>query len=231
LQGIKSYYNYLIAKDIREDNPAKFLQLKDRKNCQPAVGHRLLSEEDLELLWQYFLNRKNHCKIVKNRDISMTGLLLKQAIRKSEMEALTIEHLDLEKSQICIPQTPKSQARTLALESSQILPFYRYLNEERPRLLQGKPSTNILFISRIGTIEKYGAMWHVIKKSKSLIKNKEINPNTIRMSVIALQFKRGHPLQEVQYFAGHATPTATERYKINHLQALQQSITQHHPLK
>lgn len=230
LQGIKAYYNYLFEEEIRTDNPAQFIQLKDSSRSNPAIAPRLLSSEQLEKLWQYFLN-KTYCHILlKNRDISLVGLLLKQGLRKKEIEALTLEHINLDKGQIYVPATPQNKERTLALETAQILPFYRYINEVRPKLVQGKKLIHNLFVTRVGTAD-YGTLQYLIKKAKPLIKNKDITPNTVRISVIAEQFRRGHSLQDVQYFAGHHNPSTTERYQTNDLEALQQSIIKHHPLQ
>ncbi len=75
------------------------------------------------------------------------------------------------------------------------------------------------------------SLQYLIKTAKDIVLTKRFNPKTIRMSVIADQFKKGHSLQQVQYFAGHRYPSSTERYKSSHLQALQQGILKHHPLQ
>jgi integrase/recombinase XerD len=231
LQGIKKYYRYLIEKEIRADNPAQSIYLKTVKSKTPLILSKLLINKELELVWNYFLTKEYRYKNRKNRNISLVGLLLKQGLRRREIEDLKTEHIDLEKGQIYIPSSPKTKARTLALETSQILPFYRYLKEDRPKLLLGKEATKSLFITKNKRTEKATLLYYLVKTSKHLLKDKTVNISTIRMSVIAAQFKRGHSLQQVQYFAGHLYPSTTERYRISNLQALQEGVLKHHPLQ
>jgi integrase/recombinase XerD len=161
----------------------------------------------------------------------MISLLLFQGLRSGEVRRLSIENINLDKTQIYIPKSHDSNARTLALEPCQILPLYQYINEDRIKLLKGNKEEKALFISKLGRADNGETLHYLIESNRHIIKGKTINPKTIRMSVIAEQFKKGKSLQEVQYFAGHRYPSSTERYKSNHLQALQQGILKHHPLK
>jgi integrase/recombinase XerD len=43
--------------------------------------------------------------------------------------------------------------------------------------------------------------------------------------------KQHNDLRIVQSFAGHKYPSTTERYKQNDIEALQQQIKKHHPIK
>jgi integrase/recombinase XerD len=231
LQSIKKYYNYLVDSELREDNPAQFINLKDTKRRNNAVQKRLLSSIEIEQLWQHFLTKNYRYNILRNRNLSMISLLLFQGLRGGEMRRLSIENINLEKTQIYIPKSHDGNARTLALEPCQILPLYQYINEDRIKLLKGDNKEKALFISKLGRADNGETLHYLIESNRHIIKGKTINPKTIRMSVIAEQFKKGKSLQEVQYFAGHRYPSSTERYKSNHLQALQQGILKHHPLK
>jgi integrase/recombinase XerD len=231
LQSIKKYYNYLIDSELREDNPAQFINLKDSKRRNNSVQKWLLSSTEIQQLWQHFLDKKYRYKVLRNRNLSMISLLLFQGLRGGEVRRLSIENINLEETQIYIPKSHDGNARTLALEPCQILPLYQYINEDRIKLLKGDNKEKALFISKRGRADNGETLHYLIESNRHIIKGKTINPKTIRMSVIAEQFKKGKSLQEVQYFAGHRYPSSTERYKSNHLQALQQGILKHHPLK
>jgi integrase/recombinase XerD len=231
LQSIKKYYNYLVDSELREDNPAQFINLKDTKRRNNSVQKRLLSSTEIQQLWQHFLDEKYRYKVLRNRNLSMISLLLFQGLRGGEVRRLSIENINLEETQIYIPKSHDGNARTLALEPCQILPLYQYLNQDRIELLKGESKEKALFISKLGRADNGETLHYLIESNRHIIKGKTINPKTIRMSVIAEQFKKGKNLQEVQYFAGHRYPSSTERYKSNHLQALQQGILKHHPLK
>ena len=231
LQSIKKYYNYLVDSELREDNPAQFINLKDTKRRNNSVQKRLLSSTEIQQLWQHFLDKKYRYNILRNRNLSMISLLLFQGLRGGEVRRLSIENINLEETQIYIPKSHDGNARTLALAPCQILPLYQYINQDRIELLKGESKGKALFISKLGRADNGETLHYLIESNRHIIKGKTINPKTIRMSVIAEQFKKGKSLQEVQYFAGHRYPSSTERYKSNHLQALQQGILKHHPLK
>lgn len=231
LQSIKKYYNYLVYKEIRQDNPAQFIQLKDFKNKQVLVQQRILEPTEIQAIWQYFLTKKSRYKLLKNRNLCLIGLLLFQALRVGEIMRLDIQNIDLQNSQIFIEKSHNTAARTLSLEPCQILPFYHYLHQDRAALLKDKNDTNTLFISKLGAAEKGETLNYLVETAKHLFADKILNPKTVRMSVISWQFKQGKALQEVQYFAGHRYPSSTERYKTGDLEALLQSVLAHHPLQ
>lgn len=231
LYGIKKYYNYLVVQELREDNPAEFIQLKDYKSKELKGQQRLLSSIEIQQLWQHFLDKNYRYKILRNRNLSMISLLLFQGLQSGEIKRLSIENIKLEQAEIYIKKSHNSNARTLALAPCQILPLYQYLYQDRVALLRGNTSEKALFISKLGSAEKGETVHYLIESNRHIIKGKAINPKTIRMSVITEQFKKGKSLQEVQYFAGHRYPSSTERYKSDHLQALQEGILKHHPLK
>jgi integrase/recombinase XerD len=229
LQSIKKYYNYLNYTEQRIDNPARNINLKDSKSKGSIVQNRLLSTEELAKLWQHFNTKKYRYGILKNRTIAMVSLLLYQGLRSGEIGRLMVENIDLEKAQIYIEKSRGTRARTLALQSAQIFPFYQYMYQDRPRLL-GDKTSNALFINKLGRAESGESLHYLIETTRSLLPHKIINPKVIRMSVLSEQFKQGKSLQEVQYFAGHRYPSSTERYKTSDLKALQENILKHHPL-
>lgn len=230
LQSLKKYYNYLVDQEIREDNPTQFIYLKDYNHKALFKGKRLLDSEQLEQLWQYFLDKKyfQH-QLLKNRNIALISLLLHQALRSGEITALTTTSIDLQKGVVHVPKTNITRARTLPLERRQLFAFYEYIKTDRAVLLDNQ-SSQALFITRDGRAEKGESLHTHIKRIRHFYKDLTINPNLIRMSVLRQKFNQGKSLQAVQYFAGHRYPSSTERYKNNELQALQASVLKHHPL-
>jgi site-specific recombinase XerD len=230
LQSLKKYYNYLVYAEIREDNPAQNLQIKDYKSRLPITKNRLLNQEEILTIWEHFLTKKYRYKALKHRNICLVSLLLFQGLTAGEIKRLTIEDIDLEKTQIHVPKTKTNNSRILSLQPCQILPFYTYIFQKRNTLLKNKNPTNTLFISKLGKAENGENLHYLLETIRYLYPNKKINPKTVRMSIISHQFEQGKDIQEVQYFAGHRYPSSTERYKTSHLENLQQGVLKHHPL-
>ena len=230
LQSIKKYYNYLVFAELREDNPAQYLQLKDYKSHLPITKNRLLTQAEIQGIWEHFVSKKYRYKLLRNRNLCMLSLLLFQAMTVGEITRLTLEDIDLEKTQIHVPKTNTNNNRLLALQPCQILPFYNYILKDRALLLSNEKENNPLFISKLGRPESGDNLHYLLSTAKHLYPSKIINPKTVRMSVISHQFEQGKDIQQVQYFAGHRYPSSTERYKTNQLEQLQQGILKHHPL-
>lgn len=228
LQAIKKYYNYLIYNKIREDNPAQAIRLRDNKK-PPAQLQDLLEEEQMQALWSYFLNQKYRYNLLKNRNISIAGLLLFQALQTEEICQLQVQDLDLAAATLRIYDSKLNIHRVLNLDATQILPLHQYLQQDRPKLL--KKESNLLFISNLGNPTSADNIHYLISTAQKLLPLHKLCPMTLRMSRLALLFKQGWSLRRVQLFAGHRCPSSTERYRASGLDALKNSILRHHPLE
>ena len=60
--------------------------------------------------------------------------------------------------------------------------------------------------------------------------DRNLNPRTIRQSVITNLLKEGKDLRVVQVFAGHKKISTTEKYRQSGLKELQEAIEKYHPL-
>ena len=230
LQSIKKYYNYLVEAEIRVDNPAQYIQIKDNKNKHRLGGKRLLNKEDLQALWQHLIETKPRQAQMKRRNLGLLSLVFFQALRTGEIKAINVEDINLAKGELYIKESSKNRARTLVLDKKQLLLLYEYIYQDRPNLVENNPKEKALFITRKGGREQGETVHTLIKKLRNYYPNININPNLIRMSVIAQKFKEGNSLQVVQYFAGHRYPSSTERYKSSDIEALKAGILKHHPL-
>jgi integrase/recombinase XerD len=224
LHALKHYFSYLVEIGFREDNPAKSIRLRDKQSKDIQLQD-LFSSAELELL----LNRKERYILLKNRNLVTVSLLIYQGLKSSEILNLELKDIDLKEATIFIKSSLKSNSRTLKLTAKQVIYFMDYLNEDRPRLL--KESTQKLIISKLGKVETCSGIAYVVENSKHLFPEKNLNPNTIRQSVICNLLKAKNDLRIVQTFAGHKYPSTTERYKQTHLEELKNELIKFHPLK
>lgn len=223
LSAIRKYYEYLVSTGQRIDNPSASIKLRDNKTKDVQIQD-LFKAEELEQL----LQRKERYAILKNRNKIIISLLIYQALTNGEICNLTINDLDLEQGTIYIKAGVKTNPRTLKLQSKQVFWIMKYLQEDRPNLL--KESTTILIISKLGTAEKGEGIHYLTETQKHLFKPRKLNPVTIRQSVITNLLKQGKDLRIVQAFAGHKTPSTTEKYKQTQVEQLKNQILKYHPL-
>jgi integrase/recombinase XerD len=107
--------------------------------------------------------------------------------------------------------------------------FYEYIHKVRSVLL--KLDTDRLVVTLRGTPESGAGINCLVETFKPMFPDRNLNPRTIRQSVIANMLKTGKDLRVAQVFAGHMKIGTTEKYRQSGLKELQEAIEQYHPLK
>ncbi len=201
LYGVKIYFNYLLETRQRNDHPCSELFLKDKIDKQIQVDN-LYTSETLEKFFDTYQIKKK--KQLQNRNKIIISLLIYQALTVTEIANLELENIDLEKAEITIKgneeltsKSPKS--RILPLQAKQILLIYKYIQEDREKLLSYKnqqnpknnqPSTNNFIIGQYGEKINPHSISKMINEQKP--KSEQIQPIKIRQSVIANLLKKGN---------------------------------------
>jgi len=224
LHAIKKYYSYLLAADLRQDHPCRYIKLRD-KSSRDIQLQDLFKTEELEIL----LEKKERYILLKNRNQIIISLLIYQALTNGEVKKIDLNDINLEQGTIYIKPGRKTNSRTLKLQAKQIYWLMKYLYEDRPKLL--KIESEKLIISSRGTAETGEGIGYLIETCRHLFPNKKLNAKTIRQSVITNLLKSGADLRLVQAFAGHKYPSTTERYKQTQVEELKNQILKYHPLQ
>jgi integrase/recombinase XerD len=223
LSAIKKYYDYLVETKQRKDHPAAGIELKDKRQRDVQLQD-LFSSKELEKL----LERKERYSLLEHKNKVIISLLIYQGLTNSELKNLTLKDIDLEKGTVRIKATTKTNKRTLKLRSNQVFWLMSYILKDREKLV--KIETSKLIISKKGTAESGEGISYLIETFKPLFSDRNLNPKTIRQSVIANLLKKGKDLRKVQVFAGHKYPSSTERYRQNNLETLKHQGLKYHPL-
>ena len=128
-----------------------------------------------------------------------------------------------------IPGSRNGNARTLKLESHQVLEMYEYILQTRKEILEKSgEKTDKLFISIEGGSDLANYMTRLmvrLRKQNKLV----VNAKQIRASVIVKWLKQ-YNLRQVQYLAGHRYISSTEAYRINEMEGLTEEVNKFHPL-
>lgn len=223
LYSLKKYYSFLVYVKERKDHPCRFINLKDKQNRNIQLQD-LFTTDELEQL----LERKERYINLKTKNQVVLSLLIYQGLTTGELTRIELKDLDLEKAEIYIKSSSKLNSRTLKLKSKQILIFHKYITEVRPRII--KKESNILIINKLGNPETGEQISYLVGTFKYLFSDRNLNPKTIRQSVITNLLKAGNDLRIVQVFAGHKYPSATEKYKQTNVEELKKEVQKYHPL-
>lgn len=213
LSAIKRYYDYLVMAGLRNDHPCKKLNIKNKQNPSIQVQD-LFSSEELQLL----LTRENRYQFIDSRNSVLLSLLIYQGLTSEELTELKVKDIDLDAGTIYIKASTNQNRRTLELLNKQMIVFSKYLNVIRPELL--RCVTDKLLLSKLGKPISVDGIHAIIEPLKPLFPDRNLNPRTIRMSVICNWLnEKKIPLEKVQELAGHKWPGTTEKYiKVDSLQ-------------
>ncbi len=227
IASLKQFYSYLISVEYREHHPCKTLYLKDNKTKSVQLQN-LFSTTELERLME---RKERFTQLVTVKNKVLTSLLIYQALRLREFNDIKLSDIDLEKGTITIRRIARCKTRTLPLKSHQVMLFYKYIYEIRPKLLalSKQPSDHFLLNIR-GYPESGMGVHNLIDTKRHYFPDRKLTTVTIRQSVIANYLKEGKDIRVVQEFAGHSSLVTTEKYRENNLNELQNIIQKYHPL-
>ena len=220
LLGVTRHYcNYLIQENKRTDNPAAGIFIKGLVRKLPS---NLLTTEALENLYKQYNIKIN---IAASKKI-MLGLLIYQGLKVAEIINVQAKHIQLDEAKIFIPGTKRGNERWLNLQATQMNLLQEYLQ-------QNKHAAITIFTAKnnqpLNDKNINNRLQYIFLQLKQLNKN-IINAKQIRSSVITAWLKNNN-LRQVQYMAGHKYVSSTERYQTTNLEALQNELQQHHPMR
>lgn len=225
LASLKKYYDYLIATRKRNDHPCRNIVIKQVRN-KSVVHQDFFSSSELELLFQ----RDERFNDVKVRNQLIVSLLIYQGITSSEVCRIRVQHVNLDEGRIFIKESRDLSRRHLEIHPKQYSLFYRYINEDRKKLL--KVDSDQLIIGTRGTPVTPEIVFYLLEQSKTMFPDRNLNPETIRQSVISNWINEKRlPLEAVQLMAGHKWISSTARYRHNNVDEKRILINRFHPIK
>jgi site-specific recombinase XerD len=221
LNTLKKYYEYLKHIGIIDKNPTKKINLK---GVQKTVTQNIFSYTELEQLYTDYLNLKPEIKnnqatpFVKHRNNIILGLMIWQGAVSGEIEKITLEHLNLDQGTIYIPKCRRGAGRELKLFPKQIIQLYQYINETRTKL---NPKADELIIGYVDN--------HVYRLMQELkgINQKVHSASQLRTSII-IHWIKVYGKRQAQYMAGHKYISSTEKFELQEIDTLTDTLLKHH---
>jgi integrase/recombinase XerD len=220
--NLKIYFKYLQEENYRADNPIENINIK---GTIKTVLNNLLTADELEDLYYSYETKDND--LARKRNKIIIGLLVYQGLQSKELQHLKEEHIELYKGKIHIPQTKRTNGRTLELKPWQLMEMMEYVQQIRPKIVP-KGEEN-LFTSNYGNTNINNVIKKISEELK-LINYSYQNAIQIRNSVI-VNWLKIHNLRKTQYLAGHRYISSTERYKQDNLESLHEMINSFHPIQ
>lgn len=205
LAALKQYFDYLIHIKERFDHPCRELVIKQPN--KPIQFQLLFTPEELERL----LNRNERYMVLAERNKVIISLLIYQALTPQNLINLKLSDINIEMGTVHVKATSSVSQRVLELKPSQIMFFYRYINESREELIS--TTSEYLLIGNRGKSIDVDTIRTILRPLKKLFPLKKLHAGTIRQSVIYNWLNCCKiPLEDVQLLSGQKWISTTEKY-------------------
>lgn len=146
------------------------------------------------------------------RDRAILELMYATGTRASEVANQEIALVFLEE-RYCKCTGKGNKQRIVPFSQPAQLVLGVYLQQVRPRLVEGRTDPGILFLSRAGKPLSRVDIWKLVKKyARRLGVANKVSPHTLRHSFATHLLAQGADLRVIQELLGHASITTTQHY-------------------
>ncbi|WP_125722589.1 site-specific tyrosine recombinase XerD [Flavobacterium ustbae] len=223
ISGLKSFFNYLVFEDYRNDNPLELIEA-------PKTGRKLpdtLSLQEIDSLIEIIDLSTNEGE----RNRAMLETLYGCGLRVSELISLKISDLFFDEGFIKITgKGNKERFVPIGPLTQKYIDIYR--NAVRCNLIIKKGAEDTLFLNRRGNQLTRAMVFTIIKNlAQKIGLKKSISPHTLRHSFATHLLENGADLRSIQLMLGHESITTTEIYVHLDRSFLKEVMYSFHPRK
>jgi len=223
ISGLRSFFNYLIFENYREDNPLEHIE-------SPKIGRKLpnvLSEQEIDAI----INAIDVSKPQGERNRAMLETLYGCGLRVSELINLRISDLFFEEGFIRVSGKGNKQRFVPIIPVTQ-----KYINIYKDTIrchINIQPGHNdTLFLNRRGKTLTRAMIFTIIKRlARKIDLTKNISPHTFRHSFATHLLENNADLRSIQLMLGHESITTTEIYVHLDKSHLISVLEKYHPRK
>ena len=221
LSSIKSFYHFLIYKNILEKDPTELLE-------SPKIGLRLpevLSIEEINKI----VNAIDLSKQEGQRNKAIIEVLYGSGLRVSELIGLQLSKLYVDEGYMLVEG--KGSKQRLVPLSPQSIKQIGLWKIDRNALNIKKGHEDKLFLNRRGSTLTRAMIFTIVKELTILAGiRKNVSPHTFRHSFATHLLENGANLRAIQQLLGHESITTTELYTHIDVHFLRQTIIECHPM-
>lgn len=202
--AIKSFYNYLTAQGVVDENPTVEVDSPKVKKRLPQT----LSFAEVEQLLEAPASGHSPKNL---RDLTLLNILYETGMRVTEVVSIQLDDVDVAHSVLSSP-TRQGEAREIPFNENTKALLVEYLTEGRPQLAKDKLE-RALFLNHRGEKLTRQGLWLIIKGyARQAGLNTEVTPHTLRHSFAVHRLSKGSKLEDIQRLLGHANISTTQIY-------------------
>jgi len=219
LSALRQFFRFLQREEQVTANPVELLDSPRLPQRLPQV----LGEQEVAAL----LSAPDPGTPAGLRDQALLEVLYATGLRVSELVGLTLKQLDLRRG-VVRPLGKGSKERVVPMVAVAVEKLQIYLDQARPRLLQGRESPYVFINHRGGKLSRQG-FWKLLKQYALKAGVKTLSPHTLRHSFATHLLSRGANLRVLQMLLGHADLATTQIYTHLDAERLKQVHQKAHP--
>ncbi len=203
LSALRSFYNYLIQRDLISVNPLMAVSSPKLDKKLPSF---LSGEEVVRML-----ESPDSATPLGQRDRAILELLYASGLRVSEIAKLDLDNMNLSTLEVRV-RGKRSKERVVLIGKPAVAALELYLREGRQQLLAGY-RTEALFVNRYGRRLSQRSIQKAISRyAVAAGLDKRVFPHMVRHSFATHLLDGGADLRVVQELLGHANLTTTQIY-------------------
>ncbi len=221
LSGIKSFYNFLLYRNVISEDPTDLLE-------SPKIGLRLPEVLSLEEI-NRIVSAIDLSKPEGQRNKAIVETLYGSGLRVSELINLQLSKLYLDEGYMLV-EGKGSKQRLVPLSPDSIKQIQLW-KIDRNDLKIKEEDRDILFLNRRGAKLTRAMIFTIVKDLSALAGiRKNVSPHTFRHSFATHLLENGANLRAIQQLLGHESITTTELYTHIDVQFLRKTILEFHPM-
>ncbi|ADQ80152.1 tyrosine recombinase XerD subunit [Paludibacter propionicigenes WB4] len=220
LSSIKSFYHFLIYKDVIDNDPTELLE-------SPKTGLRLpevLSLNEIDDI----VSAIDLSKPEGQRNKAIIEVLYGSGLRVSELIGLQLSKMYMDEGYMLVEG--KGSKQRLVPMSPQAMKQIELWKTDRNLLDIKKGNEDCLFLNRRGSKLTRDMIFKIVKELALLAGiRKNVSPHTFRHSFATHLLENGANLRAIQQLLGHESITTTEIYTHIDVHFLRQTVLECHP--
>jgi integrase/recombinase XerD len=235
LDTVRRFYRVMFDEKLIDQDYAPLITVPKRKKHLPR---NVPTEKDMLMLLGIIepaaqgrsacteYSRNNPLTI---RDKAMLEFLYATGVRNEELRTLSVESIDLTERTAFV--TGKGSKDRIVPIGDWVIPYLvEYLATARPKLLNPRDSSSLLFISKCGYMLTSCNLGDIIKRyAKKAELDIRITPHSFRHACATHLLKGGADIRYVQELLGHSDLVSTQIYTKVDISMLKQAHKRFHP--
>ncbi len=215
LSAIRSFYDFLIKRQLAEDNPARHVKA-------PKQQRKLPKALDVDQITGIMETTPD--SVLEIRDLAMFELFYSSGLRLSELVALNLHDLDLTDQSVRVLQGKGGKQRNLPIGRKAITALNKWLS------VRTDTQDTAVFISNKGKrLSQRNIQLRLQRWGEKIGMAEHLHPHMLRHSFASHLLESSQDIRAVQELLGHSNISTTQIYTHLDFQHLADVYDKAHP--